>query len=53
MSFAPAAARDLPHLPKNVDPLAFTPLGYPDDDLKPKARGPLDELVMRERWKAR
>ena len=50
-NFDPAEARSLLGLPAGVEPVAFTPLGYPADTPKPKTRRPLDELVMRERWR--
>jgi nitroreductase len=44
-AFDPAAAREVLQLPANVEPLAFTPLGYPADKWKPKKRKPLSDLV--------
>jgi nitroreductase len=49
-AFDPAAAREVLALPKGVEPVAFTPLGYPADELGPKQRKPLAELVRYERW---
>lgn len=49
-AFDPAAAREVLALPEGVEPVAFTPLGYPADQPKPKARKPLAELVRYERW---
>jgi nitroreductase len=49
-AFDPAAARQVLGLPDDVQPLIFTPLGYPADQPKPKARKPLAELVRYERW---
>src|SRR5450759_226806 len=49
-AFDPAAARELLRLPDTVEPIAFTPLGYPADDLRPKERKPLAELVRYEHW---
>jgi len=37
-------------LPEEVIPVAMTPLGYPDDEPKPKERKPLDELVRYDHW---
>jgi nitroreductase len=48
--FDPAAARELLALPAGVEPIAFTPLGYPADQPPEKKRKPLAELVFRERW---
>jgi nitroreductase len=37
-------------LPDDVEPIAFTPLGYPADQLGRKSRKSLDEIVRYERW---
>jgi nitroreductase len=44
-AFDPAAARQVLALPDGVEPIAFTPLGYPADSPRPKQRKPLTELV--------
>jgi nitroreductase len=44
-AFDPAAAREVLNLPSGVEPLAFTPLGYPADEWKPKKRKALSNLV--------
>ena len=49
-AFNPTVTREVLGLPDDVEPIAFTPLGYPDDEPKPKRRRPLDELVRYERW---
>jgi len=49
-AFDPAAAREVLGLPPGVEPLAFTPLGYPADQPPPKVRKPLGDLVRWERW---
>ncbi len=49
-AFDPAVARQILCLPDNVEPIAFTPLGYPADRLRPKERKPLSELVHYEKW---
>jgi len=49
-AFDPAAARQALGLPKGVEPIAFTPLGYPAGRPGPKQRKTLDELVRYERW---
>ena len=49
-AFDPEAAREILGLPNDVEPVAFTPLGYPADQLGPKRRNPLSELVHYERW---
>ena len=49
-AFDPTAARQVLGLPDGVEPIAFTPLGYPADQLGPKKRKALSELVRYERW---
>ncbi len=49
-AFDPAAAREVLDLPPGVEPVAFTPLGFAADRPGPKARKPLTELVLYERW---
>jgi nitroreductase len=46
-AFDPAAAREVLGLNEGEEPLAFTPLGYPADEGRPKKRRPLGELVKR------
>jgi nitroreductase len=45
--FNPVAARDALRLPEGVEPVLFTPLGFPADKPKPKERKPLAELIRR------
>ena len=45
-AFDPAATREVLRLPAELEPIAFTPLGYPADDWKPKKRRPASELVQ-------
>ena len=49
-AFDSAAAREILALPDDVEPIAFTPLGYPADQPRPKKRRTLSELVRYERW---
>ena len=49
-AFDPVAAREVLGLPKSVEPIAFTPLGYAGDQPSPKKRKSLTEIVKRERW---
>lgn len=44
------ATREILRLPDEVDPIAFTPLGYPADRTGHKIRRPLTELVRYEHW---
>jgi nitroreductase len=49
-AFDPAAAREVLGLPEGVEPIVFTPLGYPADEPRRKKRKPLSDLVRYERW---
>jgi nitroreductase len=49
-AFNVEAARSVLQLPAEVEPVIFTPLGYPADQPGPKNRKPLDELVRYEHW---
>ncbi|MBI4181248.1 MAG: nitroreductase family protein [Chloroflexi bacterium] len=49
-AFDPAAARQVLGLPDDVEPIVFTPLGYPNDEPKPKKRKALAEIVHYEHW---
>ncbi len=49
-AFDPIAAREVLGLPDDAEPIAFTPLGYPADEPRPKKRKPLSELVRYEHW---
>ena len=49
-AFNPDAACEVLGLPHGVVPIAFTPLGYPDDQPKDKTRKSIDELVRYEQW---
>jgi nitroreductase len=49
-AFNPSATREVLGLPEDVEPVAFTPLGYPADQPGAKRRKPLSELVRYERW---
>jgi len=50
-AFDPDAAREVLHLPDDVEPIVFTPLGYPADQPGPKKRRALSELVRYEGWR--
>jgi len=49
-AFDPDAAREVLGLPEGVEPVAFTPLGYPADQPKSKKRKALSELVRYDNW---
>jgi nitroreductase len=44
-AFNPSAAREVLQLPDGVEPIVFTPLGYPADQPGSKVRKPLSDLV--------
>ena len=47
-AFDPSAAREVLGLSDNEEPIAFTPLGYPADEPKPKKRKALSDLTRYE-----
>jgi nitroreductase len=49
-AFDAQAAKEVLGLPEGAEPIAFTPLGYPADQPRPKKRKELSELVRHERW---
>jgi nitroreductase len=49
-AFDAQAAIKILKLPEDVEPLLFTPLGYPADEIGMKSRKNLDELVRYEHW---
>ena len=49
-AFDPTAAREVLGLPDSVAPIAFTPIGYANNEPGPKRRKTLNELVKYENW---
>lgn len=49
-AFNVSATREVLGLPPDVEPLAFTPLGFPAEEPGFKRRRRLDELVRYDRW---
>ena len=49
-AFNAQAARQILKLPESIEPIAFTPLGYPDDHAGKKKRKSLAKLVRYESW---
>jgi nitroreductase len=49
-AFNVSATREVLGLPPDVEPLAFTPLGFPAEEPGFKRRRSLEELVRYERW---
>jgi nitroreductase len=49
-AFDANAAREILKLPEEIEPLVFTPIGYPADEIGEKKRKNLSELVIYENW---
>jgi nitroreductase len=49
-AFNAKAAREILGLPNEIEPLIFTPLGYPADQPGIKERKSLSDLIRYERW---
>ena len=49
-AFDPIVAQEVLKLPDDVEPIAFTPLGYPNDQPREKNRKSISELVRYEYW---
>ncbi len=49
-AFNPQSTRDFLKIPDYVEPIAFTPLGYPLDKPKGKTRKPLSDLIRYDTW---
>ncbi len=49
-AFYPAAAKEILKLPEGIEPVVFTPLGYPADEPRVKRRKNISELVRYEHW---
>jgi nitroreductase len=49
-AFDAQAAREVLGLPDDVEPLLFSPLGYPADQRSPKPRKARGQLVRYDRW---
>ncbi len=49
-AFDARAAREVLKLPETVEPIVFTPLGWPAEAPREKQRKPLAELVRYETW---
>ncbi|RYD01404.1 hypothetical protein N752_30895 [Desulforamulus aquiferis] len=49
-AFNPNVARQVLNLPNTVEPIAFTPLGYPNDSMGLRVRKPLNDLIIYDKW---
>ncbi|MBN1961864.1 MAG: nitroreductase family protein [Deltaproteobacteria bacterium] len=49
-AFKNDAAKEVLKLPDGVEPIAFTPLGYANDQSRPKLRKKLSQLISYEYW---
>ncbi len=50
-AFDVKAAREVLNLPRDVEPIAFTPIGYPADEPRPKRRKSVTEIVCYDKWR--
>jgi nitroreductase len=50
-AFDPAATREVLGLPDSMEPIAFTPLGYAANQIRPRRRKTLAEIIKYEHWK--
>ena len=48
--FDPQNAQEYLKLPTNVEPIAFTPLGYPLDQPREKIRKKIEDLIRHDTW---
>ena len=49
-AFDPAVVRRVLGLPDGIEPIAMTPIGYPDETPRPLSRKSTAEIVRRDRW---
>ncbi len=49
-AFDAEAAKEVLNLPEGIEPVVFTPLGYPADEPPVKSRKDMSELVRYEHW---
>lgn len=49
-AFDPQAAREILHIPVALEPIAFTPLGYPKDSVREKKRKEIPDIVSYHQW---
>ena len=49
-AFDPAVVRRVLGLPDGIEPIAMTPIGYPDETPRPFSRKSMAEIVRRDRW---
>lgn len=49
-AFNKDAAREVLRIPGNIQPIVFTPLGYPAEIAGPKVRRSFNELILYEQW---
>ncbi len=49
-AFDPEILRRNLALPEGIEPVAMTPLGYPDAEPRPKQRKPAEEVIHWDKW---
>jgi nitroreductase len=49
-AFNKDVAREVLHIPEDIQPIVFTPLGYPAETAGPKVRRPQEDFILYEQW---
>lgn len=49
-AFDPVPAKKVLGIPEGIEPIAFTPLGYPDESPQDRGRKSINEIIHREKW---
>jgi nitroreductase len=49
-AFDPAAAKKVLKIPEGIEPIAFTPLGYPDESPSDRGRKSINEIIHWNKW---
>lgn len=49
-AFQDRKLKEILGLPKGIEPVAMTPLGYPDENPRPFSRKPIFAIVRQDRW---
>lgn len=49
-AFDPVAAKEVLGIPEGIEPIAFTPLGYPDESPQARERKSINEIIHWNKW---
>lgn len=49
-AFEPKAVREILGIPEGIEPIALTPLGYPDEAPEARERKPFNQIVRFNKW---